>query len=213
MASTSSSKDKPKRTYTKNKFPLSNSGSLSTASGPDVPSTRPRLQAAPSDSRTKWQRMEDTLKTISKDFGSIGEFLELLFHSNSRASKGAGVSDPRSRTQQTVVTRLLQGTSRVHIGHIISLIYSHPQSQPATSSNERQLAFSSSTLPASIHHARPTLSAWATQLVGNQLYIEIDKLTRDDPDDPADCTQLRAATNGRAKNAHVVSWAASESSA
>lgn len=123
-------KDKPKRSYSKNKFPLAgDTPSTSSVSSPQ------RLRAAPSDTRSKWQKMEDVLKIISTDFVSMGEFLETLFYIHPRAQKTAGVPDPRSSNHQSTVTTLLQGTSKAHISHIITLIYSHPQSQPSASSS------------------------------------------------------------------------------
>jgi hypothetical protein len=74
--------------------------------------------------------MEDVLKIISKDFVSMGEFLETFFYIHHRNQKTANVLDPRSPTHQSTVTTLLQGTSKTRIGNIITLIYNHPQSQP-----------------------------------------------------------------------------------
>ena len=95
------------------------------------------------------------------------------------------------------------------MGHVISLIYNHRQSQPKASSvhvNDALLSFSTITSPAAIHHASPALSAWAAQLIGNEVYREIGKLTKNDPGDPNDHTQLRASTNGCGKNVHVATW-------
>lgn len=184
MASSSAPQDKPntkpKRAYTKNKYTLSGPDTSGSASSSSVASSQPRIRAASSDSRTKWQKIEDILKIVSKDFGSIGDFLETLFHARSRSAKDVGI-DPRSATQQVAVTRLLQGSSNVHMSHIIRVIHIHPQSQPPPSSEERELMFSSSVPLDNIHHARPALSAWAAQLVGNQVYAEINNLTHDDP--------------------------------
>src|SRR5258705_4102651 len=95
------------------------------------------------------------------------------------------------------------------MGHIISFIYYHRQSQPKPKSlhaDDTFLSFSTTTSPAAIHHARPSLSTWAAQLVDNEVYREVGKLTKNDPDDPDDCTQLRASTNGRGKNVRVATW-------
>jgi hypothetical protein len=65
------------------------------------------------------------------------------------------------------------------------------------------LAFSSNTNPAEI---RPALSSWATQLVGNQAHREVGKLTKNDPEDPEVCTQLRASTNGGTNKTRIAMW-------
>jgi hypothetical protein len=54
------------------------------------------------------------------------------------------------------------------MGDIIKLVYSHRESQlnkDSVYTYEVNLAFSAIEDPSQIHHARPALSAWATQLV------------------------------------------------
>lgn len=83
-------KDKLKRSYSKNKFPLAGD----TPSTSSVSSSQQQLRAALSDTRSKRQKMEDVLKIISTDFVSMGEFLETLFYIHPRAQKTAGIPDP-----------------------------------------------------------------------------------------------------------------------
>ncbi|KAJ7661642.1 hypothetical protein B0H17DRAFT_953624 [Mycena rosella] len=92
------------------------------------------------------------------------------------------------------------------MGRIIELIYNHRQSQPPTHSAERDLAFSSKTPPTEISYARPSLSSWALVLVGKEARKQIRYLTKNDPDDPTDTTQMRASTNGRNPTGSVAEW-------
>ena|ERR1700691_5947716 len=62
------------------------------------------------------------------------------------------------------------------------------------------------TSPAAIHHTQLALFAWVAHLIGNEVYREVGRLTKNDPGDPDDHTQLRALTNGRGKNVHVTTW-------
>ncbi|KAJ7113608.1 hypothetical protein C8R44DRAFT_881891 [Mycena epipterygia] len=60
--------------------------------------------------------------------------------------------------------------------------------------------------PRDINYARPCLSTWALQIVGPELRRQISALTQNDPSDATDTTQLRASTNGRAKNIRLATW-------
>ncbi|KII90232.1 hypothetical protein PLICRDRAFT_108509 [Plicaturopsis crispa FD-325 SS-3] len=200
----------PKRPYTKNKYTLISSTSESahpsvpttpnSIASSSVPSTQPRLR----DYRlTKWQKVDKVLQVIAEleDF-AVGDFLQLFFY-----NRVPGVPDPRSKVHATMVTAFLEGRSNVKMGHVIDLIYKHPQSQPKRESPERLSAFSPSINPTTIYHARPSLSSWALQLVSNAASREIRMLSRNDPQDPTDRTQLRASTNGRRKtDVNVVTW-------
>jgi len=97
------------------------------------------------------------------------------------------------------VASLLQGSSNVLMGDIIKLVYNHRESQPNKDSvygYEVDLAFSAVEDLSQIHHARPALSVWATQLVNQAVHREVGLLTQNDPNDSEDCTQLCAATSG-----------------
>ncbi|KAJ7862258.1 hypothetical protein B0H14DRAFT_3614011 [Mycena olivaceomarginata] len=91
------------------------------------------------------------------------------------------------------------------MGRIIELLYRHPQGRPDKANAESGLYFSLSS-PAEIKFAQPALSSWVLQLVGAELRKQIGVLTHNDPDDPTDITQLRASTNGRAKNIRLETW-------
>ncbi|KZP25483.1 hypothetical protein FIBSPDRAFT_950189 [Athelia psychrophila] len=167
-----------------------------------VLSSQPKLRQA---KRTVYEKVDSVLATI-KLFDSLGEFLSVLFYCHPKKSEKA---DPQTARHISVVSAFLQGTSVIHMGHIINLIYSHRQSQPKRSSrhaNEVYLAFSPILSPADIHHTRPAMSSWATKLVGDAAHRAVGRLTKNDPDDPDDITQLRATTNGRAKNVRLATW-------
>jgi hypothetical protein len=105
-----------------------------------------------------------------------------------------------------MVTHFLGGKANVKVGHIIELIYNHRQSQPAPNTEERDLAFSHQTPHTDISFARPSLSSWALVLVAKEARKQIGGLTKNDPTDPTDTTQMRASTNGRVKDAVVADW-------
>jgi len=69
MASKDKGKEQPKCTYTKNKFHLAGTADGTNDSlSPQALTSLPRLCAAPLDSHSKWVKMEEVLKVISKDF-------------------------------------------------------------------------------------------------------------------------------------------------
>ncbi|KAJ7107600.1 hypothetical protein C8R43DRAFT_905716 [Mycena crocata] len=92
------------------------------------------------------------------------------------------------------------------MGQIIELIYSHCHGQPPTNSVERQQAFSYKIPHTDIRFACPSLSSWVLVLVGKEACKQAGNLTKDDPADPDNVTQLRASTNGRVENAETASW-------
>jgi hypothetical protein len=164
-------------------------------------STQTRIRSV---KRNQWQKADEILGLIQNDFGSLGDFLTAVFHDRPRGSK-----DPRTPRHRGIVSSLLKGESKVRAVDIIMQIYSHRDSQPNLSSKyvqERELAFSPAVPPTDILHARPSMSAWATQLVGMVVHREVGRLTKNDPNDPNDCTQLRASSNGRGKAVRVATW-------
>ncbi|KAJ7187587.1 hypothetical protein GGX14DRAFT_580947 [Mycena pura] len=140
---------------------------------------------------------------ITKDFRSLGTFLEVLFH-----VRDPNATDPRANNHEKAVTAFLQGASSIGAVDIIELIYRHPQSRPPKAHPEYQCYFSPPDVsaPTAICFARPALSSWALQLVGSEMHKQIGTLTQNDPADPNDITQLRASTNGRAKHIRVATW-------
>ncbi|KAJ6613098.1 hypothetical protein B0H10DRAFT_1806133 [Mycena sp. CBHHK59/15] len=92
------------------------------------------------------------------------------------------------------------------MGRIIELIYNHRQSQPLPNSAQRNLAFSHKIPHTDISFARPSLSSWALVLVGKEARRQVGNLTKNDPTDPTDTTQMRASTNERAPDAAVANW-------
>ncbi|KAJ6618775.1 hypothetical protein B0H10DRAFT_2029116 [Mycena sp. CBHHK59/15] len=151
------------------------------------PSTQPRLRAR---NRTDWEKADSILNQITKDLGSLGHFLELLFYNRIK-----DVSDPRTPGHKVMVSRFLSGQLNISVGKIIALIYHNRQSQPPKDSPQYPLAFSPPDVasPRDIDYARPTLATWALQTVGPELRREVGLLTRNDPDDLFDTTQLRAS--------------------
>ncbi|KAJ7087479.1 hypothetical protein C8R44DRAFT_565270, partial [Mycena epipterygia] len=92
------------------------------------------------------------------------------------------------------------------MGHLIDLIYDHPQSRPKRKHPAQVAAAFSPHLPlSSILYARPCLSAWATRLIGDETYRRIGQLAKKS-DDPDSRTHVRATTNGRKEGAKVATW-------
>ncbi|KAJ7737519.1 hypothetical protein B0H16DRAFT_1325909 [Mycena metata] len=165
----------------------------------NTPSTQPRLRKP---RRTEWQKVDSLLETITKDFRSLGHFLEVLFY-----NRISGVPDPRTVRHVRVVAAFLGGESNVTMATIINLLYNHRQSRAPKDSPEDAMYFSPPDItPRDIACARPALSTWALQLVGQELRRQVGDLTQNDPTDPSDITQLRASTNGRAKNVRLATW-------
>jgi hypothetical protein len=125
--------------------------------GSDIPSLQTRIHAA---QRSSFQKVDDVLGSMG--FCSLGEFLAVLFYCHPSKSKD---DDLRTPQHQSTVTTFLQGDSKIHMGHIIPLIYNHHQSQPTSQlkhAHDAHLAFSPTISLTDIHHARPSLSTWAT---------------------------------------------------
>ncbi|KAJ7725277.1 hypothetical protein DFH07DRAFT_783024 [Mycena maculata] len=165
-----------------------------------APSTQPRLRQP---KQTEWQKMDSILGTITKDFRSLGNFLQVLFY-----NRISGVSDPRTPCHVRVVSAFLGGESIVAMATIINLIYNHRQSRAPKDSLQYSMEFSPPDIasPWDIDYARQSLSTCALQTVGAELRRQIGGLTQNDPSDPFDITQLRASTNGRAKNVRLATW-------
>ncbi|KAJ6527968.1 hypothetical protein DFH09DRAFT_1327907 [Mycena vulgaris] len=166
----------------------------------DAPSTQTRLR---NKKRTDWEKIDGILATITKDFHSLGAFLEALFYNHI-----SGVTDPRTQRHVRVAAAFLGGESNVTMGTIINLIYNHRQSRAPKASAQYSLDFSPPDVasPRDIDYARPSLSTWALQIVGPELRRQVGVLTQNDPSDPTDTTQLRASTNGRAQKVRLATW-------
>ncbi|KAJ7685894.1 hypothetical protein B0H17DRAFT_1204590 [Mycena rosella] len=163
-------------------------------------STQPKLRRP---KKNQWQKADSIVHLITKEFRSLGAFLEVLFH-----IRDVSASDPRTASHKQQVTAFLDGESNIGMAHIIDLIYRHPQGRPPSSDTESDLYFAPPDVakPRDIKLARPALSTWALQLVGPELRRQIGNLTQNDPDDPEDITRLRASTNGRAKLIRSATW-------
>lgn len=87
------------------------------------------------------------------------------------------------------------------------VLYNNRYSYPTYRSehkDEQHSAFSPDTNPTTIRYARPGISTWATQLVGNQVHKDISKLTRRVPSNPDFAVHLAASSNGRSRHAPTV---------
>ncbi|KAJ7794520.1 hypothetical protein B0H14DRAFT_3731528 [Mycena olivaceomarginata] len=163
------------------------------------PSTQPRLRTP---WRTKWEKIHDILGTISHDLDSLGNFLELLFY-----NRPHGTVDVRTKCHKTMVTQFLEGKNNFTKGRMIDLIYNH-----------RSIArVSRQQTPRSAALHFPTQNPMSTYLLHNPAYRvgvlvlvkearkQIRELTKNDPADPTDTTQMHASTNSRVSSI-VADW-------
>jgi hypothetical protein len=108
--------------------------------------------------------MDHALTTYG--FDTLGEFLSVLFHPRKRGEK-----DPRTSSHRHTVAAFLKGQSKITMAGIIPLIFNHHHSRPKKRDTDEYSAALSPSKPLSeIRYARPCLSAWATQLVGDCIY-------------------------------------------
>jgi hypothetical protein len=145
--------------------------------------------------------MEQLLK--SSPFDHLGDLLAILFHNPPRDD------DPRGPTHSLAVAHFLRGRTDIKMCDILPLMYHHRASYPSSKCknvHEQKQMFSTSGSIDEIHHARPFISTWATRLVAAQARKQVDRATRDDPDDPDSRTRFVARTNGRKAGAHVITW-------
>ncbi|KAJ7716863.1 hypothetical protein B0H16DRAFT_1338536, partial [Mycena metata] len=167
---------------------------------------QPRLRAK---KRTEKQKKRDKFTAIEKvlteyPFKNVGELLLTLFHNPDRDEP-----HPRGKKHSRSVARFLRGRTKIKMSHVFPLIYRHKASYPARKSvdaHEQKQMFATTGPVDQSNHARPYLSTWATRLVACEGRKQVGRATRDDPDDPNRRVQLRAQTNGRRANAHVVTW-------
>ncbi|KAJ7875993.1 hypothetical protein B0H13DRAFT_1893881 [Mycena leptocephala] len=119
------------------------------------PSTQPRLCAP---KKTKWEKADMVISLITKEFHSLGHFLEVLFH-----CRDFSVNDLHSASHKHMVTLFLGRESNIGMGQIIDLIYHHPQSRPVNANPESGLYLSLPGIaaPAGIKFAQPALLTWA----------------------------------------------------
>ncbi|KAJ6461203.1 hypothetical protein DFH09DRAFT_1495516 [Mycena vulgaris] len=176
-------------------------GTSSTSNSPVAPSpssasTQISLRAP---KRTCWQKVDHVLTTYG--FDSLGEFLSVLFHPRKRGEK-----DRQTKSHWQTVAAFLKGQSKITMAHIIPLIYNHHRSRPKRDTNQHSAAFSSSIPLSEIRYARPCLSAWATRLVGDQIYYGVGKLARHNRTDARNHRHLRATTNKRVNNTDAIEW-------
>jgi hypothetical protein len=180
---------------------FTSSPELSQGSLPSILSTQPCLQP---QKKNKFQKADEILILIQSEFRSIGAFLNTTFYVHEHCSQ-----DNCTPVHCSMVGAFLKGKSTVQVSHIIDTIYWHPDSHPNSDSehcHEKELHFSTMTPPNDIHHAYPSLSSWATQLVGNRVHSEVGCLTCNDPDDPYNRTQLHASKNACSKDTHIATW-------
>ncbi|KAJ7793621.1 hypothetical protein B0H14DRAFT_2622662 [Mycena olivaceomarginata] len=157
----------------------------------------PSLRAA---KHSKWEKMDDLLSSYG--FLSLGDFLDVLFHNHARDEP-----DPRTPRHIAAVNKFLSGSNTFRMSHLIECLYHHRESRPKRRHTaERAAAFSPHIPLEDIHFTQPSLSAWATRLVGNRIHDSVGTLARKNRDDSESRTHIRASTNGKDPNARVVSW-------
>ena len=124
--------------------------------------------------RSQWQKADEILSLSQDDVLSLGKFLSAIFYDRPRGAKDP--LTPRHR----VIGSALWRESKISTVDIIIQIYSHCDLLEPTIP------------PTEILHALPSMSTWATQLIGLAVHHLMCHLTKNDSNDPDDCTQLRA---------------------
>jgi hypothetical protein len=155
-----------------------------------VLSTLPKLRK---ERKSQWEKADVIFEKISDEFHSLGDFLKVLFH-----PKSCGVPDERMAKHRMMVSTFLSSHSTIRMGDIISLIYDHGQSQPSTYSKDFDACntpFPPTFLHLDIKYACPSLSTWATQLVGEKVSRECHALTKNDPDFPEHLAQFKPSSH------------------
>ncbi|KAJ7683729.1 hypothetical protein B0H14DRAFT_2422331, partial [Mycena olivaceomarginata] len=126
---------------------------------------------------SKWEKMDDLLSSYG--FLSLGDFLDVLFHNHARDEP-----DPRTPQHIAAVNKFLSGSNTFRMSHLIECLYHHRESRPKRRHTaERAAAFSPHIPLEDIHFAQPSLSAWATRLVGNRIHDSVGTLARKNCDD------------------------------
>ncbi|KAL0573741.1 hypothetical protein V5O48_008217 [Marasmius crinis-equi] len=177
-------------------LPLMNEApAMHTSTLPGPRGYQPRIEKKPVMSMK--ERMGRVMELLFDDLGfeTLGDFLSALFPAIPR-----GESNLHDRRHVNKLKAFLQGRSTFRAVNLVESIVSHRYSLPSYKSehyHERGLAFSN-TLPSEIHHANSAITSWATQIVGEQVYAEIGRLTLDDGESPFRI-RLAAAAKERSK--------------
>ncbi|KAJ8089136.1 hypothetical protein PM082_014384 [Marasmius tenuissimus] len=134
--------------------------------------------------KSKWGQLDKVLSTIEENFPDLGMFLEALFE-----NFPCGVPNPCTNQHTLIVKWFLQGDYTIKAVDVVHAIYRPRYSYPISKSSaemyqERTHSFSPTVNLTSLHYARPAMSAWATQLIGHQLSVEMETLCRGIPSDP-----------------------------
>jgi hypothetical protein len=164
----------------------------------------PDAHLQPSNQQSNFHKAHEILVVIQKEFRSLGAFLNVVFHVHEYHSQ-----DHCTATHRSMVTAFLKVESTIQVLDLVDAIYRHPDSQPNIDSeyvHEKDLSFSPTILPKNIHHACPSLSSWATQLVGDTVHNEISCLTRNDPDNINDHIQLHPSKNSCSNCTNLATW-------
>ncbi|KAJ7897877.1 hypothetical protein B0H14DRAFT_2332412, partial [Mycena olivaceomarginata] len=126
---------------------------------------------------SKWEKMDDLLSSYG--LLSPTDFLDVLFHNHARDEP-----DPRTPRHVAAVNKFLSGTNTFRMSH---------SSSASIIIAKRAAAFSPHIPLADIYFAQPSLSAWATRLVGNRIHDSVGTLARKNRDDSESCTHIRAS--------------------
>jgi len=164
----------------------------STINSPSILSTQPCLRLP---RKSNFHKAHEILVVVQKEFRLLGAFLDVVFHVHEYCSQ-----DHHAATHHSMVTAFLKGESTIQV---------YPDSQPNIDSeyvHEKDSSFSPTILPKNIHHAHPSLSSWATQLVGDTVHNEIGRLICNDPDNVNDHIQLCASKNSHSNHTNLATW-------
>ncbi|KAE9383526.1 hypothetical protein BT96DRAFT_1032452 [Gymnopus androsaceus JB14] len=150
------------------------------------------------------ERLEKAIEFIVDElnYPSVAEFFTTYIQQIPRDTS-ASFGDRHCRTLKA----FLQGRTKVKPVEIVKKIYGHRYSYPSYKSSQKEvqslLCFHPSMPPKDINYACPSVSTWATQLVGKHVEKSMQDLTHDPPVPDSLSAQvpvhLAAAANDRSK--------------
>ncbi|KAF9010904.1 hypothetical protein BDZ89DRAFT_1226378 [Hymenopellis radicata] len=145
--------------------------------------SQPRLRAPQKRKPNLYEEMDLLVPTIRAKFGSLGGFLRILFTDFRRRDGPA--ADKCSLPHRSLVAYFLRGKNKTKAVEIVQLMYAHRLSRPNYRSKQRDevKAMFTERDPTSMQYARPAISCWALQIVGDYAHSAINTLTFDEEED------------------------------
>ncbi|KAL0571930.1 hypothetical protein V5O48_010031 [Marasmius crinis-equi] len=161
---------------------------------------QPRIEKKPGMSMK--EKMDKVMELLFDELGfeTLGDFLSTLFLAIQRHKLKL-----HDKQHVNKLKAFLQGRSDFKAVNLVQSIVNHHYSSPSYKSkyyDKCQLAFLNASLP-EIHYTYSTITSWAVQVVGEEVYAELGRLTLDNTQSPFQI-RLAASANNRSKAKGVV---------